>query len=350
MIHMEVNRIIRASVLGVAIFWFVSDIAAQEPSGSFLKSEYMPEIHGTVRAKHEYEPQIDKGRFEIRNARLSVEGKIIPIIRYKAEIDLSDEGQIKMLDAYIRLQPKERLKFTFGQMRVPFSIDAHRSPHLQYFANRSFIAKQVGNVRDVGISASWTFGSQMPVTVEGGIFNGSGITNQKNFWTNDYNLSFKASAMIARQLNITLSCLKANAGDVNTMLYDAGIYWDNNRWHIEAEYIRKYYAHDTFSPVNAVDAFAAYRLPLKKGLAAISFLGRYDYMSDHSNGSKDDNGILTVSDPERHRLTGGVTLSLGKKSLQADIRLNYEQYFYNKGVNPAISEQNKIVAEFVVHF
>jgi len=43
-------------------------------------------------------------------------------------------------------------------------------------------------------------------------------------------------------------------------------------------------------------------------------------------------------------------LSLGKKSLQADIRLNYEQYFYNKGVNPAISEQNKIVMEFVAHF
>ena len=82
-------------------------------------------------------------------------------------------------------------------MRVPFSIDAHRSPHLQYFANRSFIAKQVGNVRDVGVSASWTFGQQLPVTLEGGIFNGSGLTNQKNFWTNDYNFSFKAFTMIA---------------------------------------------------------------------------------------------------------------------------------------------------------
>ena len=114
------------------------------------KNPFIPEIHGTIRAKYEYEPQIDKGRFEIRNARLSVEGKVIPIVRYKAEIDLSDEGTIKMLDAYVRLQPKDALKFTFGQMRVPFTIDAHRSPHLQYFANRSFIAKQVGNVRDVG--------------------------------------------------------------------------------------------------------------------------------------------------------------------------------------------------------
>ncbi|WP_302582366.1 porin, partial [uncultured Bacteroides sp.] len=229
------------------------------------KNPFTPEIHGTIRAKYEYEPQIDKGRFEIRNARLSVEGKVIPIVRYKAEIDLSDEGTIKMLDAYVRLQPKDALKFTFGQMRVPFTIDAHRSPHLQYFANRSFIAKQVGNVRDVGASASWTFNDRMPITLEGGIFNGSGLTNQKNFWTDNYNFSFKAHTMIARQFNITLSCQKANAGDVNVMMYDAGVYWQNQRWHIEAEYLRKHYAHGSFTPVNAVDAFAAYRLPLKKG-------------------------------------------------------------------------------------
>lgn len=324
--------------------------AAQETSDSIRKTEYMPEIHGTIRAKYEYEPPIDKGRFEVRNARLSVEGKIIPIVRYKAEIDLSDEGAIKMLDAYIRLLPKDKLDFTLGQMRVPFSIDAHRSPHVRYFANRSFIAKQVGDVRDVGAAVSWKFSKRLPVTLEGGVFNGSGLTNQKNFWTDNYNFSFKASTVIARQLNVTLSCLKANAGDVNTMLYDAGAYWKNGRWHIEAEYLRKYYAHDAFRPVNAVDAFAVFRLPLKKGLTALSFLGRYDYMSDHSNGSTDDNGMLTVSDPERHRLTGGMTLGFGRKALQADIRLNYEQYFYKKGVTPGISDQNKLVVEFVAHF
>lgn len=324
---------------------FVATMTAQE-----VKSPYLPEIHGTIRAKYEYEPSINKGRFEIRNARLSVEGKIIPIVRYKAEIDLSDEGSIKMLDAYIRIQPKEQLKLTFGQMRVPFTIDAHRSPHLQYFANRSFIAKQVGNVRDVGAAVAWTFACKAPITLEGGIFNGSGLTNQKNFWTNSYNFSFKAQALLARQFNITLSCQKANARDVNTMMYDAGAFWDNSRWHIEAEYLRKHYARNSFPAVNAVDAFAVYRLPLKKSLSAISFLGRYDYMSDHNSGGKGDDGKLSVDDPERHRLTGGITLSFGKKSLQSDIRMNYEQYFYAKGVAPAISEQNKIVLEFVAHF
>lgn len=344
------NKVFCSTILGTALLLSASTVSARETSDSIRKAEYMPEVHGTIRAKYEYEPPIDKGRFEVRNARLGVEGKIIPIVRYKAEIDLSDEGVIKMLDAYIKLRPQNKLDFTLGQMRVPFSIDAHRSPHVRYFANRSFIAKQVGDVRDVGAAVSWMFGKRLPVTLEGGVFNGSGLTNQKNFWTNDYKFSFKASTVIARQFNVTLSCLKANAGDVNTMLYNAGAYWKNDRWHIEAEYLRKYYAHDAFKPVNAVDAFAVYRLPLKKGLTALSFLGRYDYMSDHSNGSTDDNGMLTVSDPGRHRLTGGMTLGFGRKALQTDLRLNYEQYFYKKGVTPGISEQNKLVVELVAHF
>lgn len=314
------------------------------------KSQYIPDVHGTIRAKYEYEPEIDKGRFEIRNARIALEGMIIPVIRYKAEIDLSDEGNIKMLDAYIRYRPNNAWKFTFGQMRVPFSIDAHRSPHLQYFANRSFIAKQVGNVRDVGAAVGCTFGKAVPVTLEGGIFNGSGLTGQKDYWTSNYNFSFKTQAEFWDKFNITLSMQKANAGDVNSYLYDAGTYFQNSRWHIEAEYLRKHYAHDSFKPVNAVDVFAAYRLPLKKHLTAISFLGRYDYMSDHSQGKKDDKGFLSVDDPERHRITGGITLSTGKGNLQADLRLNYEQYFYSKAVIPAISEQNKAVVELVVHF
>ncbi len=54
-----------------------------------------------------------------------------------------------MIDAFARLSPLKGLDFTIGQMHVPFTIDVHRSSHLQYFVHRPFIAKQVGNVRDV---------------------------------------------------------------------------------------------------------------------------------------------------------------------------------------------------------
>ena len=99
--------------------------------------DYLPEIHGTIRGKYEFQTETEESRFEVRNARFSVSGNVHPIVAYKAEIDLSDEGSIKMLDAYARVFPVKDLNFTIGQMRVPFTIDAHRSPHQQYFANRS---------------------------------------------------------------------------------------------------------------------------------------------------------------------------------------------------------------------
>ena len=116
-----------------------------------------PKIGGTIRSKYEYQTEEGEGRFEVRTARINVTGKVTKEVSYKAEIDLCDEGKIKMLDAYTRIKPWSTLQFTIGQERVPFTIDAHRSPHQQYFANRSFIAKQVGNVRDVGAEVGYTY-------------------------------------------------------------------------------------------------------------------------------------------------------------------------------------------------
>ena len=135
--------------------------AQKDDNGEEEKVDRMPKIHGTIRSKYEYQTEEGEGRFEVRTARVSVSGNVTREVSYKAEIDLCDEGKIKMLDAYTRIKPWSTLQFTIGQERVPFTIDAHRSPHQQYFANRSFIAKQVGNVRDVGVihgmsvSPSW---------------------------------------------------------------------------------------------------------------------------------------------------------------------------------------------------
>ena len=275
------------------------------------------------------------------------------VVDYKAEIDLSDEGAIKMLDAYGRLNLLDRrLRVTIGQMRVPFTIDAHRSPHQQYFANRSFIAKQAGNVRDVGATLGWTFGREVPVTLEGGLFNGSGLTDQKDFWTRSFNYSAKAQIKFADRVNLALSIQKTHPDIVDIHMYDVGAYYENPLWHIEAEYLRKNYAKDAFEGVNVVDAFICRNLPLRncRGLRQISILARYDYMSDHSTGIADPTtGRLVLDDPERHRVTGGVTLSLGLP-FRADLRLNYEAYFYRRTATPALSEQDKVVAEFMIRF
>lgn len=312
--------------------------------------DFLPEIHGTIRTKYEYQTTMGAGRFEVRNARVSMTGNILPIVAYKAEIDLSDEGVIKMLDAYARLFPTKRFAVTAGQMRVPFTIDAHRSPHQRYFANRSFIAKQVGNVRDVGLTLKYTLPTDLPISIEGGLYNGSGPTNQK-VWHKEINYSAKAEFLLIKGMNLTLSVQSIQPEEIRMQSYDIGAYYKSGRFHIEGEYLYKQYSENAFRDVQAVNSFINYDLPLSKAFNKISFLLRYDMMTDQSDAKTADSetGKLLVTDYKRHRVTGGITLSLSK-AFRTDLRLNYEKYFYAKNSIAKESEQDKIVLELMVRF
>ena len=295
-------------------------------AGMDAAAQFKPEINGTIRGKYEYQTEEGEGRFQVRNARFSLSGKVVDAVSYKAEIDLSD---------------------------VPFTIDAHRSPHQQYFANRSFIAKQVGNVRDVGATLGYTFNVGFPIILEAGMFNGSGLTDQKDFWTNNINYSAKAQFFFPKGFNLTLSVQKIKPEAVNIMMYDAGAYYHGNGWHVEAEYLYKHYADNAYGAVHSFDGFVNYDIKVggKKPLVKkVSPLARFDYMSDHSDGTADaETGLLNTTDYRRSRITGGVTLSLGTPFV-SDIRLNYEKYFYREGAVAKPSERDKIVIEFMTRF
>ena len=332
---------------------FSSSESMAQTNQSEKEQKFMPEIHGTIRGKYEYQTEEGEGRFEVRNARISITGKVVPMVSYKAEIDLSDEGKIKMLDAYTRITPVDRLNFTIGQFRVPFTIDAHRSPHQQYFANRSFIAKQVGNVRDVGATLGYKFQGECPVVLEAGLFNGSGLTDQKDYWTKSVNFSAKAQLFLPKGFNVTLSTQKIKPYDHAVMMYDGGVYWHAKGWHVEAEYLFKHYGGNAFNDVHSFDSFINYDIAVKNKksmVKKVSPLIRYDMMTDHSDGSSyDDNGKLTITDYKRHRLTGGMTISLATPFV-SDIRINYEKYFYRDGAIAKPSEKDKFVIEFMTRF
>ena len=313
-------------------------------------------IGGTIRSKYEYQTEEGEGRFEVRTARINVAGKVVPSVSYKAEIDLCDEGSIKMLDAYTRITPWKTLQFTIGQERVPFTIDAHRSPHQQYFANRSFIAKQVGNVRDVGAEIGYTWNVGFPIVVNAGVFNGSGLTNQKNYWTKGINYSAKAQFLFPN-VNLVLSTQKVKPSDITVTMYDAGLTFHKGGFIAEVEYLYKHYSHNAFHDVDAFDGFVCYDIPVrnqKSLIRKVSPLARYDYMSDHSDGTHyggtdTELGALKINDYKRHRFTGGVTLSLAKPFI-SDIRINYEKYFYRNGGVAKTSEKDKFVIEFMTKF
>lgn len=324
---------------------------AQDSTATAAKSDFKPtmKIGGTIRGKYEWQTGEGESRFEVRTARANVSGYVLPMVEYKAEIDLCDEGKIKMLDAYVRLHPWKKLLFTIGQERVPFTIDAHRSPHQQYFANRSFLAKQVGNVRDVGAEVGYTFDVGFPLIARFGVFNGSGLTDQKDYWTKHINFSGKLEARLPFGLDVVGSIQKVKPGPEVVMMYDAGLTLHRSGFIAEAEYLYKHYGHDAFHPVHAFDTFVSYDIPCHKVLSKVSPLVRYDYMSDHSDGKAGDDGMLSITDYKRSRITGGVTLSLGMP-FQCDVRLNYEKYLYRHDAVAKTSEKDKLVVEVMVHF
>lgn len=347
----------------------LEQLEAQRHSSEMSK-ESSPQIHGILRGKYEFQPDLDAGRFEVRNARLSAEGSLPFRSSYKLEIDLCDESAIKMKDAWVRVTPYRTLRITLGQQRMPFSIDAHRNPSAQYFANRSFIAKQVGDMRDVGAAIGYDIknkDNRKVLVMDAGMYNGSNLDNQKTAWFTSPAYSARLQYFPVRELAIIPSVQHQliASREASYTSFDLGAYYEANGFHIEAEYLHKVYADDVFDDCNAINAMAIYRKELKNEKAyfnAISYLLRYDYMDNHSDGKKgfenagegsigsSSSKKLVMSDAQRHRLTAGLTFSVRNKYFPTDIRLNYEKYWYLHNGIAKESEQDKLVVELMIRF
>lgn len=191
-----------------------------------------------------------------------------------------------------------------------------------------------------------------------GIYNGSNLDNQKTAWFTSPAYSARLQYFPVKGLALIPSVqhqLIASREASYTSL-DFGAYYERNGFHVEAEYLRKFYAKNAFDDCNAVDVMAIYRQSLKRDnsfIQSISYLARYDYMGNHSDGKKgfvEGTTRLTQSDAERHRLTAGLTFSVRNKYFPTDIRLNYEKYWYPNNGTPKESEQDKLVAELAIGF
>lgn len=311
------------------------------------KSIYIPKLTGTARVRYEYLTQANKGAFKVRDLRIGVDGYVAPIMSYSGEVNFSDWGTVRLVNAFVDVAPVKGLFFRMGQQRIPFTIAAHRAPHQEYFVNRPFLAKHAG-IRDVGLSAGYTI-PKIPLQAQASVFNCSGTTDHKIYFTNTYGFSVKLISPFLPHWYASASTAHQKKGTVWMQNWDLGAYFDNGLWHVEAEYLRKNYRHHAFDAVNSFDCFAVRYFPIeKKMIGGISGALRYDYIGNHSAGALDDEGHLTVDFPECHRITAGATLSLQSK-LQADIRVNYEKYIY-PGAAPSPLDGDRIVLELIAHF
>lgn len=308
---------------------------------------YEPSIDGTIRGKYEYNSSLDGHRFQVRNARFSVRGAVSEFARYKAEIDLSDEGLTRMLDAYVEMKASDRISFVIGQQKVPFSTDNLRSPYNFLFANRSFLGKQLAGLRDVGATLEYEFGDKLPLELIAGVYNGKGLYNQKE-WRNTLSYALRAIYQ-PEKWEFSANYNTIQPYELRMHIFNAGIMYTNQRWHFEGEYFHKEYEKNLFSDTKGYFVLASYDIPTPKlkAIESISPRIRYDHMSNDNNGLLNPTtNTYTVDDVERSRFTGGINFNL-KKPFINEIRLNYEQYFYAQGI---VNNDNKLVIEFVTKF
>ena len=337
------KRLLLAFLLSSSVC--IGNISAEEKSEN--KVNYIPEVHGVVRGRFEASTtESDHYRFQVRNARLNIGGKISSFADYYVQADFCDRGQIKFLDAWARVWVTKEIGFQAGQFRMPFGVDPFKGPATYYFANRSFVGKQMCNYRAVGAKAMWK-PSKLPITVEVGAFN-PGTIGDHTPWRNTVTFASKLTAKVD---NVTFATgfqsIKPDA--VRANLIDAAVTWSTGRWLVEGEYMYKHYVNDRHKPAHAYNIYANYAMPIKAGFFnQLSFQGRFDGLTDHSTAVGED---LITDHPTRNRITIGSTISyVRSKNMHLDIRLNYENYFYKNGHTPSVDNDDKITAEIVLSF
>lgn len=310
--------------------------------------DYKPNIHGAMRARWEDDLDASRSRFQLRNARVSLDGQIASSIDYYLQADICDRGSMKFLDGWARIRVAEGLRIQAGQFRMPAGVDPFRGPASYVFANRSFIGKQVCNVRAVGAKVTYDFPS-IPLTVEGGIFNPTGITDHTG-WNSSYAYAGRAIYSLG-DFKIYAGVQSLRPDGIRINLLDGCVNWTAGRWIVEAEYMNKHYTNNTHKAVHAYNFWADYHIPVKAGVFnRLSFQGRFDGMTAHSDGTRDADGRLTTDDPARNRVTAGATISYISKPVKLDLRANYENSFYHHGFEPSAGQGDRLVLELVLRF
>ncbi len=304
-----------------------------------IRSDLVPVISGILKTKAEFDLDNSLMRFEVRNARFSVRGKINSYMTYKLEIDLSDEGQMKMLDAYVRFSPVADLNFYLGQRKIPFSSDYMRSPADNIFANRSFLAKYINEgMRDIGFYAEYIFGGQIPVSIVAGAVNGTGNNNPQ--WIEKPNFAARLAAGRDDGVRAATNFYYGEgATEHNLSMFGAELRYNNGHLFIETEYIVRQWT-DTLSAVQRDDGIYLHSyynfMTGNRMVKMVTPVARIDFIGD----------ALFRGEIGASRFTCGLNLGFEAKQFYSEIRLNYENYFRSLLPN----HTDKLTLEFIGRF
>ncbi|MDE6022335.1 MAG: porin, partial [Muribaculaceae bacterium] len=321
------------SSIGIPLDGLAED--SPNPAEGADKISYVPEFHGAIRPRWELDTETGESRFEVRWARFTGEGKVSPKIGYFFQLDLCDQGVFKFHDAYVKMEVAKGLEIQAGQFRMPFGREPFMAPQNYVFANRSFMGKQMCNYRKVGAKVTYTAPTRLPLTIEAAVGNAGGVSNH-NTWSKSYMGSGRISLQ-AGDFNICGGIMDILPDVTRIMLYDIGTTWKTGNWRGGLELMNEHYVASQHKDAQSWVLWGDYGRPAKLGIFnRWSVQARYDGMTRQWSGVEgaEDN-------PARNRITVGGTLTYRYKKVFADLMLDYEQYFYHRGITPSQGQGNK---------
>ncbi len=328
----------KLTLLGLFIVILAINTFGQSSDSTSEQITFAPKLEGSLKTKVEFNTEDGQLRFEVRNARLGARGKVNDYVSYRAEVDLSDEGQIRMLDAYVKITPLKNLDFYLGQRKVPFGTDYMRSPVESFFANRSFVSKYVNNgLRDIGFAANYRFTFHIPVDVWLSAMNGSGSNNPQ--WIDKPGYSGRLAITPLRNFRLVSNFYQGSSLIATKLKIVGGeMRYQTDRLLIESEYLQRYVT-DTTNANLLQDAFyihSYYNFFINhKMIKIISPVFRWDFM-----------GTDLFEKNSAERITAGINFSFEPKLFKAEIRVQYEDYL--KSEFP--SHFDKFTIEWIAHF
>ncbi|MDE6269062.1 MAG: hypothetical protein K2M04_08285 [Muribaculaceae bacterium] len=326
------------------------DAAADDSAGKDStkpKIDYIPKFHGVLRARYEADLQNGYQRFQLRNLRMTATGHVAPRIDYFIQVDFCDRGKMKFLDGWGRVGFTDQFAVQAGQFRIPFGEEPFKAPVNYVFSNRSFLGNQFMNVRAVGAKFIWS--PRTPFMLEAGAFNTTSIS-EHDIWNRTLAYATKATLKVDHT-TLSASFASLSPDSVRTNSADIAVGWHCGRWTAEAEGAYKHYTHRAHKDAWAYNMYGRYTMPVSLGqFNALSFHGRFDGITAHSSALRKSDGNIITDTPARNRLTAGITLTAAYLPVFADIRLDYEKFFYHHGFDPAKGQGDRLTLELVVRF
>ena len=339
-----------------AILLFMSMLLVQITAQEKQEASYS--IFGYVRGWHETDLANNSSEFKVVMSRLGIKGKLSEKLSYGLFVDFSRLGKLSttsedvngnevvtnvsasfsdyLLDAYAAIKPISGLSVQLGQFKVPFSTENLTSASAIPFVNRSLVRTYTSpGLRDIGGMVTFENKTSLPVTINFGLFNGSGQNKTEDDYTTNYAARIVAAPVT--DVKVSANYYGGTAKGIETSYWNIGAEYVNSGLSAAAEFGgKKSNLPTTDKTAFSYFLYALYDFHIESDLVPIIQPGlRFDSADPDNN----------IDNNEVKRITVGLAFILTQKK-QTHIRVNYEKYDMADGS----TAPDKLILEFQLRF